>query len=373
MKLLKFFPFVMITTLIQSCQSNTPIEEPLRINQIQVIGSHNSYKQAMDAPIMAQLLAIDSNGALALDYQHRRLAQQLDLGMRKLEIDIVHDPEGGRYSNPVSLQELEAAGVEVESLDTAVMNQPGFKVLHIQDIDFRSNCLTLTDCLAEVLEWSNANANHMPIAISFNAKSGVIESRPDFTIPLPFTPAAFDSLDAEILSVIPRERIITPDDVRGDFETLEAAVRAKNWPTLEAARGKFIFVLDEGGEKRENYITGHPSLKDRIMFVSMHPGRPEAGFIIFNDPVNHQDSIRRLVEMGFLVRTRADAGTKEARSGDYTRYEAALASGAQFISTDYYLPDERFGTDYQVKLPGGVIVRCNPVLKPENCVDTNLE
>jgi hypothetical protein len=57
--------------------------------------------------------------------------------------------------------------------------------------------------------------------------------------------AAFDSLDAAILSVFSRERIITPDKVRGKFKTLEEAVKAHNWPSLEEARGKVIFVLDE--------------------------------------------------------------------------------------------------------------------------------
>lgn len=357
---------------LNACQqSNSGETTPLKLNQIQVIGSHNSYKEAMDPGIMSQLMAVDSNSALSLDYAHRSLTEQLDLGMRKLEIDVFFDPEGGLYSDPAGLKGLLQAGIKVKPIDTSIMNKPGFKVLHVQDLDFRSNCLTLKNCLTEIMDWSNAHPNHLPIAISFNAKSQIIESRPDFVEPLPFTSKAFAAFDQEILAVVPKERIIRPDDVRGDYQTLEQAVLKDNWPTLEASRGKFMFVLDEAGEKRELYLSGHPSLEGRVMFVNMHPGRPEAAFIIFNNPIANQDSIKRLVEMGFIVRTRADAGTKEARLGDYTRLKAALSSGAQFISTDYYLADKRFRTGYQVSLPNGKACRCNPVLS-DNCVESML-
>ena len=64
------------------------------------------------------------------------------------------------------------------------------------------------------------------------------------------------------------------------------------------------------------------------------------------------------------MRTRADADTREARDGDYTRMQAAFESGAQYVSTDYYRPNQDFHTGYQVKLPGGGIGRWNPVLPP---------
>ncbi len=43
-----------------------------------------------------------------------------------------------------------------------------------------------------------------------------------------------------------------------------------------------------------------------------------------------------------------------------TQRDKALASGAQFVSTDYPEPDKRF-SDYRVGLPGGVVARANPV------------
>jgi len=67
-----------------------------------------------------------------------------------------------------------------------------------------------------------------------------------------------------------------------------------------------------------------------------------------------------------MVRTRADADTEQARSGDITRRDAAFESGAHFISTDYPVSDPDF-TDYQVTMPGGNIARCNPVNANDSC------
>ena len=65
--------------------------------------------------------------------------------------------------------------------------------------------------------------------------------------------------------------------------------------------------------------------------------------------------------------------TKEARAGDTTRFEAALDSGAHFISTDYYLPGNKFGTNYRVQLPTQTSVRFNPNFFSDNLSSSLLE
>ena len=70
---------------------------------------------------------------------------------------------------------------------------------------------------------------------------------------------------------------------------------------------------------------------------------------------------------GFIVRTRADADTREARSGDTARRAAALASGAQYVSTDYLWPDARFVGGYRVNLPGNAATVCNPLRTKDRC------
>ena len=101
------------------------------------------------------------------------------------------------------------------------------------------------------------------------------------------------------------------------------------------------------------------------MFVNASPGTPESAFLIMNDPVKQQEEIRQLVKQGYLVRTRADANTVEARNMDYSRWEAALSSGAHFISTDYYLPAPFEDSDYQVIIPGDQIFITNSVNWPK--------
>ena len=84
--------------------------------------------------------------------------------------------------------------------------------------------------------------------------------------------------------------------------------------------------------------------------------------------------IRQMVEAGFLVRTRADIPTEEARSGDTTRRDSAFASGAHYVSTDY--PEvSPFGSGYIARLPGAerLAARCNPVTAPVGCRDEWLE
>jgi hypothetical protein len=52
------------------------------------------------------------------------------------------------------------------------------------------------------------------------------------------TPELFDDLEAEVLSVFDEEQIITPDDVRGDADTLEEAVLEDGWPTIAGQQGE---------------------------------------------------------------------------------------------------------------------------------------
>ena len=134
------------------------------------------------------------------------------------------------------------------------------------------------------------------------------------------------------------------------------------WPLLNEARGKFILILDEGGSKRDMY---YKDWQQRPMFTNAPEGHPAAAIMIINDPIGQLHEIQRLVRAGYMVRTRADADTREARNNDLGRRDAAFASGAQAISTDYYLPATHFGNEYQVSLPQPF--QCNPITAPKTC------
>ena len=330
---------------------------PLRANDISAVGTHNSYKKAMPAETMAKVRAVSIAIADSLDYAHRPLAEQLDAGARQLEIDVNYDPKGGHYARGSS--------------DPALL-RPGFKVLHIPGIDNSSSCVLLIDCLRIILRWSNAHPRHVPIMLLFNAKDEQYAARGGIDA-LPFDDAAWDALDAEIRSVMPARKLITPDTVQGSYPTLRDAVRANHWPTLTKARGQFLFALDETPAKVAAYRGTRRSLEGRVFFINTDEDSPAAAYLTLNDPIADGPRIARDVAAGYLVRTRADADTKEARFNDVRRREAALASGAQYVSTDYLWPDQRFPGDYQVRLPGGVVARCNRVRREPDCTNQELD
>lgn len=187
----------------------------------------------------------------------------------------------------------------------------------------------------------------------------------DLTPAEPFTPAVFDALDAEIRSVFPPSEMIAPDDVRGRYETLNQAVLAGNWPTLKHARGKVVFLMDQR-PAGPVYLEGHPSLRGRVLFTNAVPGEPDAAFTECND--GPAEKIDDLVKQGYLVRTRTDDSTREARANDTRRRDAMMASGAQILSTDYPASEPaRWEGHYSVSLPGNVPARCNPVNAPAGC------
>lgn len=339
----------------------------LKMNDIQVVGSHNSFKARIPDAVMARIRAMDPALADGLEYYHVSLTKQLDAGVRQFELDIFADPQGGRYADPRGEAWANAAG-ESTSFDRAAMREPGFKVFHIPDVDYLSTCPTLIGCLGEIDRWSRAHPDHLPIMITINA-ADTPSHRPGITTPLPLDDKALlDALDAEIRSVLPDDRLITPDEVRGNSPTLREAIHNKGWPTLSAARGRIYILFDVRQVVSDTYRAGHPSLAGRAMFGWYPDDEPEAAIQIVQDPLVDGAKIRRWVDESVIVRTRTDAGTAEARRHDFSKAKAAIASGAQAISTDYYpgAPDP-LHLGFVVTLPNGAMTRCGPVRVAAGC------
>jgi hypothetical protein len=343
-----------------------PSRDAVKLNEIQVIGTHNSYHAGI-APSEAKLF-LDRNPQVyqSLEYRHAPLDQQFAAGVRQIELDIFADSEGGRYAHPKGPDAVTAANLpkDPEFDPEGLMKKPGFKVMHLQDFDYRSTCQQLVACLKIVRAWSHSNPKHVPIFILLETKQSDLPPQYHATTPEKFTSATFDALDAEIRSVFSPNEMITPDQVRGKHATLEEAVLHHDWPTLDAARGKVIFLMDQR-PVGPVYLEGHPSLKNRLIFTNAEPGQPDCAFTEQNDGA--QETIAALVRKGYLVRTRTDADTKQARTNDTSRREIALASGAQLLSTDYPASEPSQWTGYSVGLPGGAVARCNPVDAPPTC------
>ena len=345
----------------------------VKLNQIQVIGTHNSYHAGI-APSESKIWKEkDPQGYAGLDYSHPPLTRQLESGVRQLELDVFADTKGGRYAHPSEPQMVAAAGLPADPPfdPDAIMSKPGFKVMHVQDIDYRSNCQPFTACLAEIRAWSREHPRHIPLFILIETKQGK-SKRIKLTEPEPFTSATFDALDAEIRSVFPADEIVTPDGVRGSYDSLEDAVLADNWPSLDSSRGKVLFLMDQH-DVGPVYLEGHPSLRGRVIFTNSEPGNSDAAFLERND--GPAGEIAALVRKGYLVRTRTDADTKEPRANDTARRDAMISSGAQILSTDYPASEPApWNGHFFVALPGGAkVARCNPANAPAACSQHSID
>ncbi|MEL6311656.1 MAG: Ca2+-dependent phosphoinositide-specific phospholipase C, partial [Pseudomonadota bacterium] len=331
----------------------------LRLNELQVIGTHNSYKKAIQPELLEHMIE-QRPGAISLDYQHLSLSDQLSLGVRNLELDVYWDPEGGRYADPLGNRLLEEQGIEPWPLEgAAALYEVGFKVIHGADFDFRTHHVRLEDALSEMREWSESNGNHVPIVVTVNTKY----SKQD--VPGAVDPAAFDELALRRLNdTIVAElagRLLTPDDVRQNAESVAEGIRDFGWPRIDDVRGEYLFVLDQRGDVRSRYLEAYPGLFGAVFFTLSSGAELNSGFYVINDPVRDEHEIRKRVDEGYMVRTRADAGTHEARDDNLTRFRIARDSGAQVITTDYPIPDRRVSDRYMVRFGDGGFVRANPV------------
>lgn len=349
-----------------------PMDDTLKLNQLQALGSHNSYHQLTPKAFRDALDAyLKSHVTQAWEYDHPPLDQQFaNQGVRQIELDVHLDPDG-RFA---TRRALPMAQLPAES-GIPELAQPGtLKVFHEQEIDFASNCPTFVSCLQTVKKWSDANPGHAPIMILVEAKDDQIPDplNMNFAKSIPFDKTGLDQIDTEIKSVFADGDLITPDKVRGSHATLEESVLAGGWPTLGASRGKVLFCLDNGGLKTQ-YADGHKSLQGRVMFSNAEPGEPEAAFVERNEAKDKQAEITDLVKKGYIVRTRSDGDTKEARTNDTSSRDAAIASGAQWVSTDYAVADPAMGTEFKVTIPGGTPARCNPVNAPPACKASDIE
>lgn len=311
------------------CDEQAP--EPIRMNQIQVIGTHNSYHVRPAEELMTLLLAIvpESEG---WDYTHAPLDVQLERGVRSFELDLFLYPDG-------------------------------IQVFHVPHYDQGSTCPLFVDCLRTVRAWSKAHPGHVPISFLMEIKEELVSLSVKPLLEL--NESALLGIDAEIRSVFSPEELFTPDDLRGDAATLDEAVTQKGWPPLDEVRGKVMFILHEARELRDVYTKNAPALEGRAMFIRSSPGRPDAAVIVADTP--DLRTIPDLVQQGYFVRTRADSGLRPGRPGQLERRQRAFDSGAHIVTTDFPPGQTDAETGYVVQLPDGVAARCNSINAPEGC------
>jgi hypothetical protein len=212
----------------------------LRLDQIQVVGTHNSYALPIDRRVVAlagpQLRAMkeamagklspaqqaalrdEHPGPLddpiqAFGYIQQPIEAQLQSGVRSIELDLQPDPKGGLYADPAPYRALRAQGArDLLPIYERELRQPGLKVFHVADFDFRSQCPTFRSCLTLLRSWSDATPGHSPVFVLLEPKlagAGTAGMAP-------FDAADFAEVDATITDILARDKVVTPDDVRGD-------------------------------------------------------------------------------------------------------------------------------------------------------------
>ncbi len=329
---------VAVAASVASSASNYPHDKKLRVNDVQVLGTHNSYHLRPERSMQPDD---------ASNYAHPPLDEQLASGIRSVEID--------------------------------VQNAPDYPVYHSIIVDQASNCATLAACLDTIARWSSANPGHVPITVFVELKEIPTSTNPTLQQAIdnfvqqnqmkPWDAASVDGLDAVVTTAF-GDQLITPDEVRGKHATLRAAITSSGWPTLAKTRGR-ILVIFNSAKRLDLYLSGKPSLQGRAMFViTPNAARPSAAFVSVAVPDGAR--IAKLLRQHMMVRTQADADGVEARANDLSRATKAIASGAQVVATDYPVADPTVGA-YVVKLPSTAVARCDPVTAPKSCRDTDVE
>jgi hypothetical protein len=327
----------------------------VRLNDIRILASHNSYKKLPHPKLIKFLSKFkkrlgEENNPIQLDYGHLPIEIQLtDYHVRGLELDVYYDPKGSLYRKRKINRFLVGQKVKIKD---EKMKQPGFKVLHIPDIDFETNYLTFKDALISIKNWSNTNPNHSPIFINVEAKgsSAADESKflrmIGFKRAVPMDSLAYLKLNDEILNVFSEKEIYKPLELKSNYKCIKDRIFSVGWPLLSDCLGKIIFILQGNNDHIYKRLISENS--NLCMFVYDEPGEPNTAFVIRNNPKNQENEIR-LLSNYYIVRTRTDAGTIQCRNSDYSDFESAMKSNAQIISTDYYKSDFRF-SDFKISL-----------------------
>ena len=291
------------------------LDDQLRLNHVQAEGSHNSTHVQPDDPIDDTHL-----------YTHAPLGEQLALqGVRQVELDL-HRTEDGQW-----------------------------QVFHLPVIDAETTCLALTECLWELKDWSNQAEWGLPVIVWMEPKDdvdGMVEGLTSIT--------EFESLEQDVLSVWPRERILTPDDVRGEHADLPTAIAADGWPTLGEVRGKVVFALLDAGSHRDRYLEGSDVLSDRLLFVDTSTVE-DPWAAMFKD--GGADDVAAWVDAGFIVTVNAGSAAETAQVNE-ARFLEALDAGAHFVATDF--PGD-------LEVPDGTPSRCHPRTAPAECTSAEVE
>ncbi len=292
---------------LASFDINDAIKQGVKYNEVAFIATHNSYQTLAAKPYQKIVAALDNltNGAVnskKADFDMDTLTEQLELGIRSLEIDI----------SPIKR-----------------FGKTNYIVCHFPFVDSASSCYDLEKALEEIKLWSDKNPGHMPISI-------IIEPKND--IPAIFGLKKFTADHAAEVDKIIREKLgdalLTPKDMMGNYENLKQMRENDGWLPLKDTMGKVLILLHDCNAT-DDYINQDITIKSQAMFPMLrYNDRYEtyASFILDNDPASALNNQAETIDKcNLVVRTRADSYPNFSDE----RYAKAYACSAQIITTDY--------------------------------------
>lgn len=198
---------------------------------------------------------------------------------------------------------------------------------HIQMWDQLSHCVCYHQCLQNIKNWSDQNPEHFPLYIILEPKS----------MPGPIGEDSWARnneptlenlllLEQQIIQIF-GDKIVTPDALRGDKETVHENIMNGQMPSLDDMKGRVFFLLWDMDEIRDFYQKDTNGLRGRAFFtVYYYHERLESGqtetpfrklqsllfstnFEVHMDTPNPEDS-KIAQDEGFLIRTRVNTGRR---------------------------------------------------------------
>lgn len=283
------------------------IEDGIKLNEIAILGTHNSYQTLATSETRFLMGIIDAItlkklGLDTFDFEMDTLTEQLELGVRNVEIDI-------------------------ETLDKD--NKIEFKVTHNSLIDNASSAYDLEKALKEIKMWSDNNPNHIPVIIIVEPKSFVIEINGMKKFSLEYA-KELERIVADTLG----ESLLTPADMLRDYESFKEMREKDDWISLKEAQGKILVLLHDC-DVTESYIALDETIRTQKMFPMLrYDDRNETytSFILENDAFRANDrKAENIDESNLIVRTRADVYPEYSDE----RYKVIEDCGSQIITTDF--------------------------------------
>tara|TARA_B100000482_G_scaffold192200_1_gene179427 strand:+ start:1785 stop:2984 length:1200 start_codon:yes stop_codon:yes gene_type:complete len=246
------------------------------------IGSHNSIMRPMPSSIFNTAVFLDSS-MKAFVTNHGPLKQQLDNGIRSLEIDMHYDPTGSSYtyspfleiaapflklpsSNPIDVL-LPLGYSNVQSL-----NESGIKTFHTQ-LDPTSYNFTLKENLRELKSWliehpwtstvfvtlqlgSSANTETIDTALINLLKQDRYDEiiRSGWRFEHEWPAIAASGLEEEILETLGEDLLVKPSYVQSTYNSVRERVKHIGWPSTNDTLGKVVIILDCNASLQEEYM-----------------------------------------------------------------------------------------------------------------------